>query len=125
MTDTIHIDSLPKRLREAAELIGVPAALLLAREYGGRRLYVPLPANCHEEHPLARLLGLDALRKLAEEWGGQEHFTIPCATNVQRVLRNAQVRAARAAGTCVSQIAQQFGMTERHVARIISAKATV
>ncbi len=119
MTDTtIPIDSLPKRLREAADLIGVPAAMRLAEAYGGRRLYVPLPENCRAQHPLAQLLGLDALLRLAEIWGGQEHFEVPCGVQVLRLRRDAALVAAHAAGESLRSLAARFCISERQVVRI-------
>ncbi len=119
MTDTtIPINSLPKRLREAAEAIGYDGAMRLAEEYGGRRLYVPLPENCRAQHPLARLLGLDALLRLAEIWGGQEHFEVPCGVQVLRRRRDAALVAAHAAGESLRSLAARFFISERQVVRI-------
>ena len=118
MTDTtIPINSLPKRLREAAEAIGYDGAMRLAEEYGGRRFAFTL-ALASDGGNAARLLGLDALLRLAEIWGGQEHFEVPCGVQVLRRRRDAALVAAHAAGESLRSLAARFFISERQVVRI-------
>lgn len=111
------LDLLPGVLREIADLIGLPATLILVEAYGGVRLYVPykVPAD----HPLALLIGLSAAEKLAEVFGGSEHFDIPRAVAIARQARNRKLREDRTTGMSHRNLAQQYGMTERQVRNIL------
>lgn len=107
---------LPGVLREIEPLIGMAATLRLVEAYGGVRLYVP--RQMHARHPLARLLGLDAAQRLAEMFGGEEHFDIPRAVAIARQVRNRQLRSERNEKS-QRELALQYGLTERQVRNIL------
>ena len=77
---------LPGVLREFERIVGLPATLRIVSIYGGVRLYVP--RQMHAGHPLAVLIGVDAAQRLAEVYGGEEHFDIPRAVAIARASRN-------------------------------------
>ena len=117
---TIPAETLPQRLREFADLIGVDAALALARAFGGLRIYIPTPPHCRADNRIAQIIGLDKLIALAHTYGGPERTTIPAACGVRRWQRNDALMRERAAGASISQLARKFGVTERQVARILA-----
>ena len=51
------------------EAIGLPAAMKLVDNFGGRRLYLPLPENIDETNGIAKVIGVEAARRLSEAWG--------------------------------------------------------
>lgn len=64
--------TLPDILARIAEAAGEEAALLVAKAFGGRPLYVPLAKEINAEHRLAELLGLDRARAVCAELGHGE-----------------------------------------------------
>lgn len=63
---------LPALLDRIADAAGEDAALLMAREYGGRPFYVPLPAELEKGHRLVELLGLSRARAVCAALGAGE-----------------------------------------------------
>lgn len=61
--------SLPDLLARIAEAAGEDAALLVAKEFGGRPFYVPLPRDLKPDHRLAELVGLERARAICAELG--------------------------------------------------------
>lgn len=72
MTDQ-NKTQLPAQLAQIAEIAGREAALRLAFEYGGSRVYIP---KKHDGSEIARLVGAEAAAKLAGHYGG-ESIAIP------------------------------------------------
>ncbi|HEV2650773.1 MAG TPA: hypothetical protein VGU69_05925 [Rhizomicrobium sp.] len=63
-------------LANIARWTSVEVAIAIAREFGGGRLYIP--ETIKREHPLARLVGLQAARVIGAQLGG-ERFKVPSA----------------------------------------------
>lgn len=117
--DVFESVPLPPRIRGLYEVIGASALLALAREYGGRRLYVPKRVD--GGHDIARALGVDAARRLAAHYGG-ETIDVPLLAGFETALRHAAIRAAWSTSSA-REIAERFGTTERHVYRIVGGAA--
>lgn len=84
------------RLRD---IIGDEATLALVEARGGRQVYVPVePA---EDQVLARIIGLDALRQLGQEYG-REFVTVPVAREWRIAVYSAQ-------GVPTPEIARRVG----------------
>jgi hypothetical protein len=111
---------LPGILQEFASLIGLAGTLRIVETYGGVRLYVPKTVD--GDHDLARLIGLEAARKLAAEYGGEMHMDIPRAVAATRAAFRASIRADRAAGLTHRELALKYKMTERHIRNILGVK---
>ena len=75
MTD--DLPHLPDLLMRVAEGESLEAALILARVWGGRPLYVPHPEHLREGHPMADALGLERARRVADIIGGGDSQIIP------------------------------------------------
>lgn len=116
--DQITLDDLPLQLRQIAGVVGLQAALLLVRNYGGVRLYVPV--NMTPDHVLARLIGFEQAVKLSAEFGGMDHFDIPRAAGALRVVRNRQIAEKFVKGKSLRLLALEYVMTERAIQKILS-----
>ena len=69
LADLIDSDLLPPLLQDFERIIGLAATLDLVRAYGGLRIYIPTPARVRPDHPIAKIIGVDALMALAEVYG--------------------------------------------------------
>jgi len=61
LADLIDSDLLPPLLQDFERIIGLAATLDLVRAYGGLRIYIPTPARVRPDHPIAKIIGVDAL----------------------------------------------------------------
>lgn len=106
--DTL-VTLLPPRLREIAQVIGVPAVMALSEGWPGVRLFIPNEVPPH--HPIALKIGLEAALKLSRMCAGE---TIPIPRN-HRLLRaavRAAVLARFRAGESAAKLAREFGLHE-------------
>lgn len=123
MTDPARpLESLPASLQDIAEIVGFRAALKIVEQWGGIRLWVPDRVTA--EHPLARVIGLAAARKLCASWCRSTEIPIPRAARRLIALRNARICADFAAGVSAPRLARREGLTERMVRYIIAAADT-
>ena len=96
---------------ELSSIVGSDATLALIEAKAGTRLHVP------KNHALAGVLrgivGAEAAAKLCESFGGTD----------LKVPRDAgwRIRLYRARGLTYREIAQKVGVSETHVARVLSA----
>lgn len=118
----IDASLLPGVLREMVSCIGLQATLRIVEHYGGVRLYVPVEIEA--DHPIAQMIGLDAARKLAAEYGGQDHFDIPRAAAALRAVRARQIRADRATGMTHRALARKYHLTERWIRHVLGDEET-
>jgi len=110
---TVPARPLPALLHEISELVGKNTALALADQFGGTRIYIPLPENLKINHPLVLCVGMVAAKKIAKQYS-REQITIPLA----RELLASQIAREIETGSTVAQIARRLGTTERNVWRI-------
>lgn len=97
-------------LDDLAPVIGFTATCALAVWYGGRMLYVP--SRYYPGHPLARLIGPSALRRLVEELGS-ESIKVPAAAGVEQMRRERQACEMYADGRSAADVAAALGVTQR------------
>lgn len=121
LADLIDSDLLPQLLQDFERLIGLPATLDLVRVYGGLRIYIPTPERVLPEHQLAKIIGEDRLKALAEVYGGEDHFTLPKAERAILALRNARIAHAYGHNKTVRELAMEHRLTERQIERIVAA----
>lgn len=113
-------DFLPPRMREIARLIGKPAALKLAGEFGGRRIGIPANASPRLKTfaALAQAVGAEAAAKLVASYGG-EYFAVPkCAAAIRAVRDTAITRDAND-GASYSTLAHRYDLSERQIGSIL------
>ena len=114
--EAIDIGLLEPILQDLVELIGLHPTMQLVQAYGGVRLYVPKLA-LEADHPLARLIGSEAAKKLQAMYGGEPHFDIPKAERALRAVRDAEICRQRL-NTSVRLLALEYRLTERQIRTI-------
>lgn len=102
---------------DITRVIGIQATLHLARDFGGRRVYIPAKVSSRDQ--IARSIGVGAAARLARLYGG-DRVMIPA--HPDRALRRAQIIALRRRRLSVSRIARMLGCTERYVYKVLSGK---
>lgn len=112
-----YILSRESLISDITRVIGMRATSHLARDFGGRRVYIPAKVSSRDQ--ITRSIGLGAAARLARSFGG-DRVMIPA--HPDRVLRRAQIVALRTAGVSVSRIARTLGCTERYVYKVLSGK---
>lgn len=120
-SSTIPIDLLPPLLQKIERLVGLQAAMALVQQWGGLRVYFPTPDRVTPDHPFAKVIGVEALLKLANEYGGLPHFQLPKAERALRAVRDARIAADYATDKTAREIAAEYGITESQVCRIVAA----
>lgn len=105
-----EIRTWPRGLAEIARLIGPRLAMQLGEAVGGVETYIP--KNVTPTHPLARLVGVDALAILAREFGGQ---TLVIPRGVHCKLKKAAILAATGSRRSV---ALALGCSARYVRKV-------
>ena len=101
-----------------ARICGLQGALSLAREYGGRQVYIPTPATLHAQHKIVAVLGMDTAQALCAELAGTR-LNIPLCLGPLRAARDRQIWDAYTAGESCFSIARRHGLNSRSVWRIV------
>jgi hypothetical protein len=113
----VRLEDLAGTYGQVAKHIGLPAALALIATRGGTGLLVP---SCIRPNaPLDKIIGSAACAQLCSAYKGQQ-INIPTARTACLEARNREVRAARAEGAPVSELAARFGLAERRIQQIIT-----
>ncbi|MBF0371737.1 MAG: hypothetical protein HQL52_20065 [Magnetococcales bacterium] len=113
----LQLCELPDSLQQMVELIGYPATLGVLDLYGG--ITLPVLTRADEEHPLAKKIGLEAVKQLAGYYGS-ERPTIPRAAKAIRCARDREIHELYSrGGTTVEEIARKFELTGRAVTKIL------
>lgn len=115
MTD----EALPRSLRQIAELTSLEVALKLVAQLGGTEVYVPKQPT--KSSRLARCVGVDAARRIAELHGG-DRLAVPLATAAVRARRDDAIRRLLDDGLSVPEAARRAGVSRRTIHRIKNRK---
>lgn len=108
---------LPELLLEIAEVAGLDAALTLADQRGGNRVYIPREAG--PNHWLTQMVGQEAADALCDHFGqpcGLE-LELPRGPQLTRSQRQARVQRMIVQGLTSSEITRRTGVTRRTVKR--------
>lgn len=97
-------------LNEVAEVIGKQATCRLIDSLGGARWYVPREASA--DHRLAKVIGLDAMKKLCAVYGGGE---IDIPLNAARHSLKQKILVTEGSAR---EVALKLGCSTRHVLRV-------
>lgn len=102
-------------LEDLGREIGYTATAALVAWFAGKSLYVPGAAE--PEHPLAKIVGMPAFRRLVLIWP-QETLAIPMghASEVDRRMRQIAVLYAQGMGS--ASISTATGLSERRVQQL-------
>lgn len=109
-------------MRALEALVGRAGALALIHVWGGGRVYVPLPGNLHDDHPLVAALGWGLARTLAERYGGGV-LEVPRGAVYTRWLRDRELRARLRAGEALEALAAEYGLCERQLRNIAAGRS--
>jgi hypothetical protein len=112
-------EGLPPLLCEIAEVAGLRAALALAEERGGNRVYFPAPAQLSEGHPLVKIVGREAAMKICEHFaplGGME-VEMPRGPTGNRADQWRRLAQLIEAGAPSGVITRRLGICRRTVVR--------
>lgn len=108
----------PGIFQEISAMIGIEATAKLVAEYGGTRLYIGSSLNPDKE--LFKLLGQEIAQKLTREFGGLRP-EIPRGVKAHAYQRNEKIRADRATGMTVRELARKYEFTERTIRKITNS----
>lgn len=104
-------------LDDLSALIGFSATVRFAMWFGDRDHKLWVPTTPSEDHVIAKLVGVPAMNRLVEEFGG-EHLSVPSLHGVVVEGRNALIRDQFLAGAGSKEISQETGLTERRVQQL-------
>jgi len=118
---------LPPLLNEIAEVAGLPAALKLCEDYGGREVYIP--AKVGASHWLAQCVGLEAARAIVEHFSAHVENELEESRHGARIMvpmgsRNFHAKARKRAaellreGVSHSKTAEAVGVHTRTIERV-------
>ncbi len=110
----VDIDLLEPVLRDFVDVSSLRATLLIVQVYGGTRL--PLPREMHAEHPLAKLVGLQEARQIANHFRGNRPL-VPKALPALTAIRDRQIKA-NPEGLTMAELARRHGLGERRIYQI-------
>ncbi|MEQ8747334.1 hypothetical protein [Pyruvatibacter sp.] len=107
-------NQLPDLLARIADAVGEEAALLVAKEWGGRRLYIP--QHVPPGHRLVQVLGRPRAEKVVETLGyGQ--VVVPLGPEADGAARRAMIRQLLDEGVSQHTIARRVRVHIRTVER--------
>ena len=95
--------------------------MALVQGWGGLRIYFPTPDRITVDHPYAKAIGLEAVKTLCKEYGGLPHFQLPKAERALLAVRNARIAEDYTTRKTARELAMEYGLTERQVARLIGS----
>lgn len=105
--------ALPALLAEIARITDQGTALALAREFGGRDIYVPRKPRADQKLTLA--VGLAAATAISARFGGCTH-KIPSA---KAFLNWREVHRLRDEGKSTAEISAEVGLGQRYIQRLL------
>lgn len=105
---------LPKSIRDMIVLIGLDATLIVVRECGGQRPFIPRQAS--SEHPLALSLGMEVFTALCANYPSAM-LNIPRCLKALNLLRDATMLTDRRGGMTLNDCARKYNLTERGVSK--------
>lgn len=129
--ETAYVSQLPAKARELVDFLGLPATLLLVKEYGGQTFMIPKGRRALGVARIAELgeiIGTEAAQKLCHTYGG-EYLSVPACKRALLALRDADMQAhfdamtSRAGGqsarNAANQLAKEFGLNVTTVWRAL------
>lgn len=129
--DEVCISLFPAKGRELVDLIGLPATLLLIKEYGGQAIWISRGKQARGTASLAviaRVIGPEAAQKLAFNYGS-ECLAVPACRRALWALRDISMQArfdtltsgagSQSARCAVNQLAKEFDLDSSTVWRAL------
>lgn len=116
--DTLTI-AMPASLDDVLAAIGEAATLKLVEAFGGITPRLPAKRNVVESHPIAQVIGLEALRTLVAKLGGGRYMYIPRCTDGLRLKRDQQIVTDYSNNVPVPELARRNNLSDRQVWSIL------
>lgn len=110
------LDKLPESLQTIVTLTDLSTALILVKKFGGTDLHFPPVRNVRPEHELAKLIGVNNLRQLAQYWGGDTIY-VPLAAHYAQFLRDEKIKQD-STKLSTSELARKYDISDRWVREI-------
>jgi hypothetical protein len=111
--------SLPQSVRDIADLLGLAAALLLVKRYGGTYLKVPVGQQDGKvKGDLIALLGEEKALIFIRHYAGERVAIARCESSF-RNTRAIEIITKYGSGTSAAKLALEYGMTERNIRNIL------
>jgi hypothetical protein len=102
-------------LDDLAAVVGFTATLRISAWYANTNLWVPQKLDA--EHPLAKLIGESAAKRLSQEWGGS-FLSVPRLKNYEDDERRRIIARMLESGISTNEIAAFVRLGERRVQMI-------
>lgn len=131
-----YVSQLPAKARELVDFLGLPATLLLVKEYGGQTFMIPKGRRALGVARIAEIgeaIGREAARKLCHTYGG-EYLAVPACKRALMALRDADMQArfdamtskagGQSARSAANQLAKEFGLNSGTVWRALKRTPT-
>jgi hypothetical protein len=99
-------------VEDLGAVIGYTATAALVDWFGGGNLYVPFESTV--DHPVARVIGEPAFKRLVKEWPG-ETLWLPLGYQREQDRRDRMIAVLLSQGLGSKEVASIAGMSERHV----------
>lgn len=109
---------LPDSVRILIKIIGFEKAMQLVNRFGGTQVYIAKVAN--PSCPVAKLIGIDSLKKISKEYCAGSYLNIPKANALQIALRNQEIRELKKT-LSNREIAIKLNLSSRQITRILNS----
>lgn len=106
---------LPARTAELVTIIGLQAAMILVKEFGGTHLNIP--ATAKPQHKLVAYVGMVAFTRLCHYYAGTKLEIDLCAGIINK-QKERLILDGIASGKTNAALAREFSTTERQIRRI-------
>jgi len=103
---------LPKIIQEISDVIGIDNALKFTARYRGTMVWVP--KNICETHEIAKIVGIEAAKKLSFTFAN-ESLTIPVLNKLESRIRAISIEKDRRSGMGINQLASKYKLTSRSI----------
>lgn len=113
----VDFDLFPRTLKELSKFIGEDGVRALAREYRGRKIYIPKSRLTN--HYLLETLGEKALQKWSSEMGGL-YFCVPLCKGVTDKRRNLDIKSKRQDGWSFSDLMGHYNLSRATLQLIVN-----
>jgi uncharacterized protein (DUF433 family) len=109
----------PVSLEEIIEAIGEADTLKLVETIGGTSPRLPALRNISEDHAIAKIIGVEKLKKLVSDVGGSRYVYFPkCADGIRR-KRDQEIVRRYQSGESVDRLALEYGLSDRQIWNIL------
>lgn len=109
---------LPETIKFLIKIIGIDKAMLLVDRFGGTQVYIAKKINPNSS--VAKLIGIETLKKLSKEYCCGSYLNIPKANSLQLALRNQEIRELNKS-LSARELAIKFNLSSRQITRVLNS----